>query len=239
VLYREHYGELVGMARYHSGYDNEHAEEALQQTFLYFLRDFDPESGAPPIAWFKLALKRACWARSRRETKHLKRRAPQEIGRDGGEGESVVDWIHSLDTAPEDWLIECEEARSHLGELKADERTALGSIAAGFTYRETAERHGWTYTKVNRCITEGRMALRALAELLDNENSLKNQGRGLAAPRAMNGHGMVSCKAGDASAASSTGAIRREGRARRLARGTRRLCTAILERVATSFRSWQ
>ena len=49
------------MARYHSGYDNEHAEEALQQTFLYFLRDYDPESGAPPIAWFKLALKRACW----------------------------------------------------------------------------------------------------------------------------------------------------------------------------------
>ena len=36
-----------------------------------------------------------------------------------------------------------------LARLKADERTAL-LMAEGFSYREIGERHGWTYTKVNR-----------------------------------------------------------------------------------------
>jgi DNA-directed RNA polymerase specialized sigma24 family protein len=34
--------------------------------------------------------------------------------------------------------------------------------AAGFSYDEIAARHGWTFTKVNRCVTEGREALREL-----------------------------------------------------------------------------
>jgi DNA-directed RNA polymerase specialized sigma24 family protein len=34
---------------------------------------------------------------------------------------------------------------------------------AGFSYKEIAARRGWTYTKTNRCITEGRAALQASA----------------------------------------------------------------------------
>jgi hypothetical protein len=34
--------------------------------------------------------------------------------------------------------------------------------AAGYSYREIGERQGWTYIKVNRCIAEGRAALRQL-----------------------------------------------------------------------------
>jgi DNA-directed RNA polymerase specialized sigma24 family protein len=33
-------------------------------------------------------------------------------------------------------------------------------LALGYSYREIAERQGWTYTKVNRCVAEGRAALR-------------------------------------------------------------------------------
>jgi DNA-directed RNA polymerase specialized sigma24 family protein len=47
-----------------------------------------------------------------------------------------------------------------LRSLKADQRTALVLQAAGYSYREIGERRGWTYTKVNRCVTEGRRALR-------------------------------------------------------------------------------
>jgi DNA-directed RNA polymerase specialized sigma24 family protein len=38
--------------------------------------------------------------------------------------------------------------------------TALGMLAADLSYAEIDARRGWTYTKVNRCIAEGRAALR-------------------------------------------------------------------------------
>jgi hypothetical protein len=43
-----------------------------------------------------------------------------------------------------------------LARLKPDERTALLLRANGFSYNEIGARQGWTYTKVNRSITEGR-----------------------------------------------------------------------------------
>jgi DNA-binding CsgD family transcriptional regulator len=43
-----------------------------------------------------------------------------------------------------------------LGRLKPDERKALLLKAQGLSYREISDRLGWTYTKVNRAITEGR-----------------------------------------------------------------------------------
>jgi len=51
--------------------------------------------------------------------------------------------------------------RCALIHLTPDQRTALILLAAGFSYREIADRRGWTYTKVNRSIAEGRAALRA------------------------------------------------------------------------------
>jgi hypothetical protein len=35
--------------------------------------------------------------------------------------------------------------------------------AEGYTYKEICEITGWTYTKVNRCLTEGRRTLRERA----------------------------------------------------------------------------
>jgi DNA-directed RNA polymerase specialized sigma24 family protein len=64
---------------------------------------------------------------------------------------------------PEERVVDLEEARRRLRALKADQRTAIGLQAAGLTYLEIGERRGWTYTKVNRSITEGRTALREAA----------------------------------------------------------------------------
>ena len=54
-----------------------------------------------------------------------------------------------------------EWVRAQLAELKPAERRALGLIGAGYSYREVGEITGWTYTKINRCLSEGRAALRA------------------------------------------------------------------------------
>ena len=48
-----------------------------------------------------------------------------------------------------------------LARLKPDQRTALLLLGLGFSYREIAELRGWTHTKVNRCLAEGRATLRA------------------------------------------------------------------------------
>ena len=51
--------------------------------------------------------------------------------------------------------------------LKRDEARALMLKAEGLSYNEIGERLGWTYTKVNRCITEGRRRFMRLYEELE------------------------------------------------------------------------
>jgi hypothetical protein len=53
--------------------------------------------------------------------------------------------------------------RRRLGQLKPDQRIALILTAAGYSYREVGQRRGWTYTYADRCVSEGRAALRKLA----------------------------------------------------------------------------
>lgn len=47
--------------------------------------------------------------------------------------------------------------------LKPDERAALLLLGLGYSYSEIGELRGWTRTKINRCLAEGRAALRRLA----------------------------------------------------------------------------
>ena len=54
----------------------------------------------------------------------------------------------------------CREQARRLTGLKPDERRALILKGEGYSYREICERTGWTYTKVNRCLAEGRARLR-------------------------------------------------------------------------------
>jgi DNA-directed RNA polymerase specialized sigma24 family protein len=50
--------------------------------------------------------------------------------------------------------------RQLLSALKPDQRRALLLLAAGLSYTEIGETTGWTHTKLNRCVSEGRSALR-------------------------------------------------------------------------------
>jgi RNA polymerase sigma factor (sigma-70 family) len=49
-----------------------------------------------------------------------------------------------------------------LATLKPDERLAIVLQAHGYSYAEICELCRWTYTKVNRCLAEGRARLRDL-----------------------------------------------------------------------------
>jgi RNA polymerase sigma factor (sigma-70 family) len=59
-----------------------------------------------------------------------------------------------------------------LAELKPDERLAIVLQAHGYSYAEIADLCGWTYTKVNRCLAEGRARLRdSGGGIVDTRNS--------------------------------------------------------------------
>jgi DNA-directed RNA polymerase specialized sigma24 family protein len=104
------------------------------------------------LAWLTLVAKRKCWrARGapRREVGELLPGAEAEPGR-----------LTERPLEIEGRVVDLEEARARLRRLKPDQRSATGLAAAGYSYGEIAERRGWTHTKVNRCLYEGRVALR-------------------------------------------------------------------------------
>ncbi len=150
-LYTEHRTHLLAIARRNSAC-GEDAEEALQDAFILFIDHFDPDVEAPPLAWLTLTLKRRCWALYR----HQRLRAATR--REGG-----AEGLRDPRRLPEE-VAEATNAlarvRDQLAALKPAERRALGLLALGYSYREIGELSGWTYTKVNRCIAEGRAALR-------------------------------------------------------------------------------
>ncbi|MGA8746048.1 MAG: sigma-70 family RNA polymerase sigma factor, partial [Solirubrobacterales bacterium] len=157
-LYREHYPYLLRIAAKNAP-THADAEEAVGEAFTNFVRAYNLDSGAPPLAWVILATKRSCWDRYRHY--HLDRIAAQRTDRTGGESVSYFDSIPSGASGTEDLVAEIDEVRTQLAALKPDERTAISLRAAGFSYGEIAERQHWTFTKVNRCLAEGRAALRS------------------------------------------------------------------------------
>jgi DNA-directed RNA polymerase specialized sigma24 family protein len=150
-IYAARRGHLLGVAERNSACTAD-AEEAVQDAFLAFIESYDPAAAAPPLAWLTLVLKRRCW--------RIRGARREEVGEllPGAEGEARR-WT-GLPPDPGAKVVDLEEARARLRGLKPDERTAVGLAAAGYSYGEIAVRRGWTRTKVNRCLYEGRIALR-------------------------------------------------------------------------------
>jgi RNA polymerase sigma factor (sigma-70 family) len=159
-LYAEQYSQLLAIARKNAVTGAE-AEEALQDAFAQFIAHFDPDGGAPPIAWLILTLKRACWGK--RKQLHLDRHVCPEASSEADGPFCVVEQFAASLSDTESSIERAEdllEAQQRLASLKPDERTALLLLAFGYSYKEIGQLRGWTYTKVNRCISEGRAALR-------------------------------------------------------------------------------
>jgi DNA-directed RNA polymerase specialized sigma24 family protein len=156
ALFRQERQFLLAIAHRHA-YNHADAMEAMNDAFAAFLRAYDPLGEAPPLPWFVLTLKRECWRKIR--DAHLDRYVGQEVERGDDEMGSVMETLPARGSAVEDRVAEIDEARQRLAPLKPDERTAIGAFAAGYPYKEIAGRQDWTYTKVNRCMREGRAAL--------------------------------------------------------------------------------
>jgi DNA-directed RNA polymerase specialized sigma24 family protein len=108
-----------------------------------------------------LTLKRRCWALYRSRSRQQAARRARSDPRNPAE-----ELISDPRPQPEERREHSEriaKARAQLARLKPQERRALGLLGLGYSYREICALTGWSYTKVNRCITEGRAALRESA----------------------------------------------------------------------------
>lgn len=160
-LYRERYHYLLRIAR-RNGAGAGDADDVVNDAFAAFISKYDLGSGAPPLAWLTLCLKRASWAAYR--SQRLDRRAGQEVESGSDEPGFCIADIPSEAAGVEETIKRAEdtiEARGRMAQLKPAERRALVLIAAGFSYKEIGELNRWSYTKVNRSAAEGRAALRA------------------------------------------------------------------------------
>jgi RNA polymerase sigma factor (sigma-70 family) len=134
------------------------AEDALARAIEILLtRSPVPCEGDHLVAWMQLV--------TRREALALRRTRERLL-----DGAPAVE-IDALELIPGDRpgpaeVIErrerAERALRALARLKPDERLALVLQGQGYSYAEICELRGWTYTKVNRCLSEGRARLREL-----------------------------------------------------------------------------
>ncbi len=144
-----HADSLLRVARRHSLCADD-AQDAYQRTLEIFLRHAATleEEGAPR------------WAHT--VVKHEAMRVRSGRLRYVGSEEADLDSRPAANAPDPDERVLAFDRMSRSAEalqrLKPQELRALWLKAQGLSYDEIAEACGWTYTKVNRCITEGRRA---------------------------------------------------------------------------------
>jgi RNA polymerase sigma factor (sigma-70 family) len=146
--------QLLRQAQAHSGSSHD-AEDALADACIQFLRFYDGPSGVDALRWMQVVVKRCAWKISRRRS--------QLTDVVLGGWEDVATTTRAEASGPEE-LLERREDTLRLARListlKPAEREALLLVGLGYSYREIADMKGWTTTKVNRCLAEGRAAVR-------------------------------------------------------------------------------
>jgi RNA polymerase sigma factor (sigma-70 family) len=145
---------------------NRHAEipddvnDALQSAYLRFIERYN--GLGEPLAWLYTTVKREAWAMRRRGSRQKECSLTLEAQQGHGEVDLAevlpIDAPGPVERLERDELL--AERRQALRNLKRDERRALWLLALGLSYSEICEATGWTHTKVNRCLSEGRAALR-------------------------------------------------------------------------------
>jgi RNA polymerase sigma factor (sigma-70 family) len=153
-LIRRHGAQIMSTARRYSA-TPEDAEDAYQRGLEILLTKAPSTSEADLVPWLKTVVKHEAFA-----VRKQRWRTPPVSALAGDDEDQAT----GEQAAPE--TIE-DEAERHerlrlgaeaMGRLKPNEVRALLLKADGLTYKEIQEETGWTYTKVNRCITEGRRA---------------------------------------------------------------------------------
>lgn len=133
------------------------AEDAFQRAVEILLTRAPEEGTGSLAAWMHVV--------TRREASAVRRQRSRLLG--GADPAAPGEELPSDRPGPVEQVEGRERvavAAGRLRRLKPQERRALALQAAGCSYAEIQAITGWTYTKVNRCLAEGRADLRRSAE---------------------------------------------------------------------------
>jgi RNA polymerase sigma factor (sigma-70 family) len=134
------------------------ADDALQRATEILLTKAPTAERRRLVAWMTVV--------TRHEALAVRRARERALDLRDSEPDRLLDLLPSESPDPAEAYerrAEADAAWRALASLKRDQRRAIVLQAQGYSYAEICELCGWTYTKVNRCLAEGREALRARA----------------------------------------------------------------------------
>jgi RNA polymerase sigma factor (sigma-70 family) len=145
-IMRRHGSEVLAVARRWAE-TPEDAEDAYQRALEIMLTKAPSTDPDHLVPWLKTVVKREAWAVRRQRERHTPP-APED---------SVLDSpAHGTAHDHAERFERLQVGAEAMRRLKPQEIRALVLKAEGLSYREICAETGWTYTKVNRCLSEGR-----------------------------------------------------------------------------------
>ncbi len=133
------------------------SEDAYQRALEILLTKAPPIEGDALVRWMQTVTKREALAVRRQRERLLG--SPRLSRPDEDDERDPLDSIASESPGPNDRLARRERvvrSAEALNALKPQEVRALTLKAQGYSYAEIGEITGWSYTKINRCMAEGR-----------------------------------------------------------------------------------
>jgi RNA polymerase sigma factor (sigma-70 family) len=156
-LARRHGAQILATARRYAA-TPEDAEDAYQRGLEILLTKAPTTSEEELVPWLKTVVKHEAFALRRQRERH------SPITDDGHLSDRPTPPAITHDQAER--LEKLSQGAEALARLKPHEIRALLLKAEGYSYREICELTGWSYTKVNRLLTEGRQSfLRRVAAI--------------------------------------------------------------------------
>jgi RNA polymerase sigma factor (sigma-70 family) len=150
ALLARHGAQILATARRYAA-NPEDAEDAYQRGLEILLTKAPTTREEELVPWLKTVVKHEAFAL---------RRQRERFTPVTGDGEPIERGTAAGATHEQAERYErLSQSAEALGRLKPQEIRCLVLRAQGLSYREICETTGFTYTKVNRCLTEGRLAL--------------------------------------------------------------------------------
>jgi RNA polymerase sigma factor (sigma-70 family) len=149
ALLQRHGAAIMATARRFAA-TPEDAEDAYQRGVEILLTKAPTTAEEELVPWLRTVVKHEAWAMRRQRD----RAAPVADDGQVPEPPSEVALTHDQAERLDRLRLGAEAMR----QLKPQEVRALLLRAEGHSYKQIQEITGWTYTKVNRCLTEGRRA---------------------------------------------------------------------------------
>ena len=148
-LIARHGGQILATARRYAA-TPEDAEDACQRGLEILLTKAPSTSEDELIPWLKTVVRHEAFALRRQRERH------SPVTDDGELRDRPA--VGAVTHEQAERLERLRQGAEALGHLKPHEIRALVLKAEGFSYREICAMTGWSYTKVNRLLTEGRRA---------------------------------------------------------------------------------